>query len=195
MGLSRPAGTKRRLGPNYFEVGIPDFEFQKSVLPLTAGKQRRQYWCWAACIQMILNYHGLFITQEQIVHYVFGSQVNTPATNATILRALTGWRPDTRGRTSTILATSKDVNAQAIVEDLNLRWPLLVALRNRAYPQIGHTCVLTAAYYGLDRFGNPIINQVLLRDPAPGLFHWHYVNWTTLVSECYFAARIWVQRN
>jgi hypothetical protein len=142
-------GIKRQLAPNYFEVGIPDFEFQRSAAPHTAGKQRRQYWCWAACIQMILNYHGLYVTQEQLVQYVFGAQVDLLGTNEAILRALSGWAPDVRRRTSTVFASTQQIGPQSIVNDLDKRRPLLVALKDPAYPAIGHAYVLTAAYYKL----------------------------------------------
>jgi len=53
-------------------------------------------WYWAASIQMVLNYHGLYVTQEQIVQRVFGLPLDTPAYLQHILYALTGWAPGHR---------------------------------------------------------------------------------------------------
>ena len=49
-------------------VGIPTETFN-----FVASTQRSTNWCWAASIQMTLNYYGVAITQEEIVARTYGT--------------------------------------------------------------------------------------------------------------------------
>ena len=69
----------QQLGPNYFSAGIFSGEFEFFAAPQQQGRQRQQNWCWAATTQMVLNYHGLYVTQEQVVARIFGKLVDSPA--------------------------------------------------------------------------------------------------------------------
>lgn len=96
--LPQPAlGELQQVGPNLFVAGVPSDQFEFFAAPSLAGRQRQSNWCWAASIQMLLNYHGLFVAQEQIVQRIYGAQVDYPAQPAQILAALSGWAPDVRG--------------------------------------------------------------------------------------------------
>src|ERR1017187_5395782 len=55
-------------------VGIPD-----NCINDIAKRQERCDWCWAACIQMILKYKELIITQECIVSQKF--ELHRPGNN------------------------------------------------------------------------------------------------------------------
>ena len=135
------AQSIQQLGLNYFVAGIPSAEFEYFAATDVAGRQRQANWCWAATVQMVLNYHGLFVSQEQIVHRIYGDLVDRPAGPNEILEALSGWAPDARGRFSSIYATPYIVRGSDIVRDLASRWPIVVGLRGEP---IGHAYVLTA---------------------------------------------------
>jgi ABC-type bacteriocin/lantibiotic exporter with double-glycine peptidase domain len=174
------------VAPNSYIAGVRTNEFQFFVAPERAGRQRQQNWCWAACVQMVLNYHGLYVTQEQVVQRVFGAQVDQGANEAQILQALSGWAPDMRGRFSAITA-SPYVWDQALINDLAYKWPLIAAIQNDD-GQSGHAYVLTALQFHyesyvsgynrtlvLGRWYNqavyaqrPVFDFVVLRDPWPG---------------------------
>jgi hypothetical protein len=152
-----------RIGANFFPVGVPSTDFEYYAAPQFQGRQRQLMWCWAACIQMVLNYHGLFVTQEQIVQRVFGHQVDSPAYLNQMLYALSGWAPDTRGRFSTIHASLLGVTLAQIFADLSNNWPLTVGFRGLP---IRHACVLTAVtYMHLFRPGFPFLSKAIYRDP------------------------------
>lgn len=167
----------QQIGPNSFVAGVRTDEFRYFTAPEVVGRQRQQNWCWAACVQMVLNYHGLFVTQEQVVQQVFGTLVDRPATETDILRALSGWAPDARGRFSAITA-SPYVWDEAIISDLAYKWPLIAAVKNED-GQSGHAYVLTALqfhnepyvtgyWYGRPVYGQrPVFDYVILRDPWP----------------------------
>lgn len=193
--LGAPAlADKMALGPRNFVVGVPSEQFTHFAAPEGAGRQRMQNWCWAACIQMVLNYHGLHVQQETIVEQVFGTQVDMPAQPQQILAALRGWIPDTRGRYSEVVADAANLDQASIIQDLEYRWPLIVGLSASAPGQQGHAYVLTGAYYHIDDYGRPEIYRVVLRDPYPTQISRLEMNAADFASRCAFATRVHVRR-
>src|SRR5260370_13490759 len=77
--------------PTY--IGIPT-----PVADFVAAAQAQDMWCWAACIQMILNFYGIPITQDEIVTRVYGYPINEPATDGVISASLNGWGINAQGR-------------------------------------------------------------------------------------------------
>ena len=185
-------GENTQPDPNDYVAGIPSDEFVYYAAPEREGRQRQENWCWAACIQMVLNYHGIEIQQEEIVQRIFNKQVDRGATVSEILTALSGWAPDYRRRYSTIHATPFLFSNSQVVRDLANRWPLIVGISDSDGSH--HTYVLTAVYYSLDRNNEPAINKVVLRNPPPGSKSQQIWPWRTFVSKLTFAARVYVRR-
>lgn len=165
----------QRIGPNSFVAGIRTDVFTYVVAPEVVGRQRQQNWCWAACVQMVLNYHGLCVTQEQVVQRVFGSLVDRPATESEILMALSGWAPNQCGQFSAITAIPSVLD-QDLLNDLTHSLPLIAGLKNDD-GRSGHAYVVTAlqfhyepygyTYYGRPYGQRPVFDYVILRDPSP----------------------------
>ncbi|MBT9582346.1 hypothetical protein IV102_03285 [bacterium] len=192
--LLAPARADRtQIGPQDWVAGVPAKDFVHFAAAEGQGRQRMQNWCWAACIQMVLNYHGLYIKQEDIVAKVFGSAVDAPAGPQMIMAALQGWAPDTRGRMSQIEADSRNLEPASVIQDLEYRWPLIVGLTGAA-GQTGHAYVLTAAYYRLDQYGQPVIYRVVLRDPYPTKTSRVEMGMDEFMARCSFATRVHVRR-
>src|SRR5207253_8273207 len=79
------------IGPGIWAAGIPSNEFEFFAAPETEGHQRQSNWCWAASVQMVLNYRGVPVTQEQVVQRIFAGAVpNVPGQPNQILTALSG---------------------------------------------------------------------------------------------------------
>ena len=184
---STSKGHSEQLGPNYFVAGVPTERFE-----YFAARQKHTNWCWAATVQMILNFHGLYVSQEQVVDRIFQQQVNQSATSNQILEALHGWAPDYRGRFSAIASTPYIFSQQELIHDLAHCWPLIVGLKNG--DGSGHTYVLTAVYYSFDRYRRPVIDKVVLRDPWPSSKSKQDWSWSTVQSNLTFAARVKVFR-
>jgi hypothetical protein len=53
----------KQLDQNLFVAGVQSGEFDYFASPNQNGRQRQANWCWAASIQMVLNYHGLYVSQ------------------------------------------------------------------------------------------------------------------------------------
>ena len=181
-----------QLGPNSFVAGIPTDQFEFFAAPDVAGRQRQENWCWAATIQMVLNFHGLFVTQEQIVERIFGHHVDAPAGESEILTALSGWAWDARGSYSTIHASSYVASGSHLIHDLAYRWPLIVGLTG---DPIGHAYVLTAVYYSVGEYNQPIFDKVVLRDPWPHSPSRQEMSWQEFTSKLMLAVRVYVERH
>src|SRR5438309_1594878 len=85
-------------------VGIPGDSFN-----YFASSQHNTNWCWAASIQMIFNYYGIAITQEQIVARSYGVSptglLSDWKGNEQIITAnLNNWSVDNGGREYTVRA-------------------------------------------------------------------------------------------
>ena len=180
----------QRIGPNYFSAGIPSISFYP--VAEISGRQRCPEWCWAASCQMVLNFHGLYVSQEQIVNKIFGLLECQPGTDEDILSALTGWAPDTRGRYSEIFSEDGLIAPVDIVRNLAYQWPLIVALNNP--DGTGHAEVMTAVYYSVDLYNNPIIDKVVLRDPWPYNPSRQEMSWYEFSGRVRNIFRVWVVR-
>lgn len=188
-----PAQADRvQIGPRDYVAGVLSDQFTHFAAPESTGRQRMHNWCWAACVQMVLNYHGLYVNQEQIVQRIFGTTVDRPAGPTQILAALQGWAPDARGRFSQIEADSRHLDPGSVLQDLEYRWPLIVGLSGQG--NTGHAYVMTAAYYQLDPQGMPRIYRVILRDPYPERNSRIEMPIDEFMARCTFATRVHVRR-
>lgn len=189
-----------QIQPNYFSCGIPSNEFDyMRATTINNGEQIQSNWCWAACIQMVLNYHGLYVTQIDAVTKIYGSPlVNQPANEQQILAALSGWAPDVTGNFSAIHAYGGSTSLDEIINGLSGKWPLIVGMKN-PNGGVGHAFVLTAIYFSniYDNFGNVIgriPDKVVLRDPWPGNPSRQEFSWNDFQSRCFMGVKIWVTR-
>jgi hypothetical protein len=182
-----------QLGANYFSAGIPSQEFEFYAAAEYSGKQRQANWCWAACVQMVLNYHGLYVVQEQVVQKIYGTLVDQPAGQQQIMTALSGWAPNYQGRISQIYCQSGFTSINEITNNLAYKWPLIVGLKN---PQggVGHAYVLTAIYYSTDMYNNTLPDKVVLRDPWPGSPSRQEMSWYEFSNRVTMAFKVWVTR-
>ncbi|MBK6612199.1 MAG: C39 family peptidase [Sphingobacteriales bacterium] len=182
-----------QIGQNYYTAGIPSEEFEFFSAAQSTGRQRQANWCWAACVQMVLNYHGLHITQEQVVEKIYGGLVDQPAGEQQIMYALSGWAPNVDGGVSQIYCQLGLNSANEITSNLAYKWPLIVGLSN---PQggNGHAFVLTAIYYTTDMYNNTIPYKVVLRDPWPGNISRQEMDWYEFSSRLMVAFKVWVSR-
>ncbi len=174
---------RTQISSNQYVVGLPSEGFKHF-----AATQHKQNWCWAACVQMVLNWHGLYVNQEEIVERIYGRQVDRPAQPNQILNALTGWAPDARGRYSAIQADPVNIVPETVIQDLEYRWPLIVGLSQPTGG--GHAYVLTAAYVYQDPNQGPIIYRVVLRDPYPTNPSRIEMDMREFAARCTFATRV-----
>lgn len=145
--------------PQY--VGIPSANFN-----FFAASQQADEWCWAASIQMILNYYSIPIAQSQIVQRVYGAVVNQPGSDAAINASLNGWAINVQGAPHIVRSVvAQGLPAPVVLLDqLNRGRPILLTFITG--PNSGHAVVITAASYRPTQAG-PYITSLVTRDPWP----------------------------
>ncbi len=181
-----------QIGPGVWVAGIPSGEFEYFAAPQTEGHQRQSNWCWAATVQMVLNYRGVPVSQEQIVQRIFnGSVPNVPGQPDQILTALSGWAFTRNGQRVMLSSSPFAFDDSEIVRDLAGRWPIVVGVRSS--PNSGHALVLTAVTYQVDQWNRPIVLTAILRDPWPNSPSRIEVPWNVFRQNWMFMARMRIQ--
>lgn len=186
------AQSYQQLAPNYFVAGIPTTELEYRAAPQKEGRQRQMNWCWAACIQMTLNYHGLSVTQEQLVKKIYGGLYDAPAGPVEIMNALNGWAPNSQGGYSIIKAQYGVYSVDDIINHVAYKQPIIVGLE-QPNNDVGHAYVLTAVYYTVNAYNQPIIQKVVLRDPWPLRPSRQELSWPQFVARNPQFFKVWVQ--
>lgn len=131
--------------------------------------QEEQNWCWAACIQMILDYQGIGFQgtkseQCEIVKKAFNSFdcSDKPANCYTIESGANGWIINGRQVKAEV---DSSPNANELIDQLAYKNPVIIGL-NMPNQDIGHAYVLTAIFFR-ESNGRKIPYRVVLRDPYP----------------------------
>jgi hypothetical protein len=145
-------------------VGIPAVQFNT-----VAASQQANEWCWAASIQMILNYYQIPASQQEIVTRTYGIPVNEPGSDQAISAALNGLGRSTGGQLRTIRSVGQPgVPPPALLlNQLSQQRPILLTFATG--PNSGHAVVITAASYIATPAG-PQIASLVIRDPWPSQY-------------------------
>lgn len=132
-----------------------------AIASLGTGGLYMPQWCWAACIEMVFNYHGINISQEDIVARSCGGIEQFPGQPRHILANLSrNWRGS--GRTKFLVSgESYSADLATASRDLSQDCPLIIGNR-------GHTMVLTSMKYEMDKWGNGNVLEAEVVDPWPG---------------------------
>jgi len=145
-----------------------------------AAAQEENNWCWAACIQMVLDYQGSYIDQCTIVKKAFGTPqcINQPADCYTIEDGIDGWTVNDK-----VINGEVDFSPSAheLIDQLAYRNPVIIGL-NMPNQNIGHAYVLTAVYFRYDSNNKKIPYRVVLRDPWPENPSRQEFGWNDFVS-------------
>jgi hypothetical protein len=136
-----------------------------------AAAQNNSQWCWAASIQMVLNYYGVSISQEQIVARTYGTDPygnlpNWAGSFQAITANLNNWNFDNLGRRYVVMASLNEgaPTPAVLLQELSQGRPVIVGYRSGQ--NSGHAIVITAASFSQSPTG-PIIHSIVARDPWP----------------------------
>lgn len=159
QSLAQPVGGVQ-------QVGIPSGE-----MDFVAAAQQNSQWCWAAAIQMVLGYHGVAITQQQIVARTYGTDWwgNLPdwaGSIEAITANLNNWSIDNYGQQYAVAAIL-NWGAPAptvLIDELWNRRPVIIGYQSG--PNSGHAVVVTAATFSQTMHGM-MIHSIVVRDPWP----------------------------
>jgi hypothetical protein len=148
-------------------VGIPS-----NVFNFYSAAQQKDEWCWAASIQMVLNYYGINIRQDQIVARSYGVDPATgdipdqPGSLQTVTANLNNWSIDNSGTRYVVRAAFSygAPSAAYLIQELSAQRPILVSYMPS--PSSGHAVVITGCSY-IPTMGGPLIRSIIIRDPWP----------------------------
>lgn len=125
-------------------------------------RQYKDNWCWAACVQMVLDYYGVDVAQSRIVERTYGDDYNFTANKNDIINALNGWRVNGY----TVRANyERFKNAKTLIDAIANGRPLIIGL-NENYTSTGHAYVLTHIFFTKDYNGNMTPTRVVVINPA-----------------------------
>lgn len=151
----------RRGNPIYTTIPVQVGEDCATYLqfrPVSATPQKKTQWCWAACIESLLSYHGVKVPQEIIVQRTFGGLHNEPGYPHQIVGNMNRTDTDVRGRHYSVQATHYGtINPVVMANELLRNKPMIVGSQ-------GHATVLTGMKYQKTNMGTNI-EQVTVYDP------------------------------
>lgn len=142
-------------------VGIPTAQFN-----FVSAAQLKTEWCWAASVQMVLNWYDIPVTQSDVVQRIYHKNIDVAASENQIAAALTGTAYDRHGR-KLVLRTERDTgipSPELLVGQLSREHPLLITIH--ADGKMLHAVVLTSAEYVKTDHGIHV-TALTLRDPNP----------------------------
>jgi len=125
-------------------------------------RQYKDNWCWAACVQMVLDYYGIDVTQTKIVERAYGNDFDFTANKNDIIGALNGWHI---GEQTIKASYEKYKNAKTLIDAIASGRPLIIGL-NEKYTSTGHAYVLTHIFFTKDYNGNMTPTRVVVLNPA-----------------------------
>jgi hypothetical protein len=140
-----------------------------------SSQQHSSNWCWAASLQMIFNYYGIAITQEQIVARSCGVVTKGALPNRTgnwrvITANLNNWSVDNAGKQYIVRAVfnSGPPDPVYLIGQLSLKRPVLIGYRTG--PNSAHAVVITACSY-IQTDDGPVIQSFIVRAiPGPAIW-------------------------
>lgn len=153
------AAANAQPAPTY--VGIPTQRFN-----FAAAAQQQDEWCWAASVQMILNWYGIGVTQDMVVARTKHVLIDQAGSDMDISNALSGWAMTTNGQLVTIrsMAAPGLPPPAVLLTELGKGHPILLTFATGMYS--GHAVVITAASYFPTNYGPQVVSLVI-RDPWP----------------------------
>ena len=124
-------------------------------------RQYKDNWCWAACVQMVLDYYDLSVSQSRIVERAYGDDYDFTANKRDIINALNGWYV---GGYTVRASYESYKSAKTLIDAIASGRPLIIGLNER-YTSTGHAYVLTHIFFTKDYYGNMTPTRVVVINP------------------------------
>lgn len=158
--ITTPASLPEKDNNNTDEYDTNLKILAKTQLPVRHVWQHTEMWCWAASIQMILNYHNIMVSQEDIVFNVFGRLQTRGANDELMTIALNRWIGPIYGQRVKYFYGIPDTNM--LINHINSNNPVIVVYDTDISRGLRHAVVIS----GVNNIGNTI-NSVVVHDPFP----------------------------
>ncbi|MGN7723511.1 papain-like cysteine protease family protein [Chitinophaga sp. 22620] len=140
--------------------------------------QQSPMWCWAATLQMIINFHdpSSDASQCDIVEDYFDVEDCEEAEfSGGYMNKMKDFLEDNDlGATFTCDLVNRPLSVNEIVDNILDCKPIIISIRPSPFSSIGHVVVIMGIWQRRDAYGNPW-TEVVLRDPYP-------YSWNSVVS-------------
>ncbi len=151
-------------GQKTTSVGIPTADFN-----FASAAQLKTEWCWAASVQMILNWYHVPVSQTDVVGRIYGRPIDAAASEDAITLALSGTAYDRSHKK--VLLHAKRIRGvpptDLLVNELSEEHPVLLTFRSTR--TMLHAVVLTSAEYERNKDGRIHVTSLTFRDPNPSI--------------------------
>lgn len=136
-----------------------------------AKKQLTPVWCWAAVLQMLLNYRGIQWTQTDIVNAIKGNVSIATASDLEISLFLNSWGFNYNGRPWQSRASFSvgSPSPELTVKEFRAKRPII--LKFRISPQLDHVVIAYVANVVPKPGGPDQFRSLFYIDPADGEIH------------------------
>lgn len=160
-------------------IGVSKKEFNRSAFVRKKGFQKQSNWCWAACTQMILNYNGTDVEQEELVMMLYDSLLNQKASFLDLYNIFGGNQFLSFSQNPMIVSIFEDttISPLKLKEELSNKWIPLIGLNylNDTMSR-GHMYLAIGVTYQID-CGRYIPKKLLLFDPMPRRKQYIEISW------------------
>lgn len=149
------------VGTKTVTVGIPTSQFN-----FVATAQLHNEWCWAASVQMVLNWYRIPVKQSDVVNRIYHKPVDEAASEDAIAVALSGTAYDRGGR-KVFLHSERHHGlppTSVLLNEMSGRRPMLITIHSTR--TMLHAVVLTSVEYEQTQQGTQIL-AITYRDPNP----------------------------
>lgn len=170
---------RRLIWPTILVLGLNALAFASAAKPVTVGIPTSQFnfvaatqmqteWCWAASVQMILNWYNVPVKQSDVVNRIYHKTVDAAATEDSITVALSGTAYDRRARKVWLHAERRrgTPTVNELTSELSLRHPMLLTVHST--PRMLHAVVVTSIET-IESGQGRTITAITFRDPKPNL--------------------------
>ena len=155
--VNLPWETTGQLDANLYVTKSTGFDY------FTAS-QRDIGYCWAAAVQMVLNYQDIPVDQEFIVRRIRGDSPDVTGSLSDITNALSGTSLNIRGTPAILNVNPFGSYGLELVADVATNWPVIAGLKDEG-AAIGHVVVVAGVEFSMYVYGDVIIHKVLVFDP------------------------------
>ncbi|MBL4755197.1 MAG: C39 family peptidase [Flavobacteriales bacterium] len=173
-----------------FERGVYETGIEFDQFMHFAERQVGQNWCWAACVEMVLHYYGIRITQYDIVERTFGTDPdgNLPdwgASPSVVHENLNNWGVDNEGLPYKIRARyfPKVPSPVDFLNQLIRRKPIIVGYNHHGS---GHAVVVTGACFKINRNNFVSVKSIIVQDPSGESVEYTAGSLTKLIYSAWF---------
>jgi hypothetical protein len=152
LGEQHSGGTRYPIYSLDSKLPPPD---TKKILPIHRIQQKYDYDCWVTCMQMLLTYNNINMTQDDIIDLL---NIYTGATNAQVGYGLDQIFCDNNKKMLSVC--NGDISFEEIMKIIDGGQPIIASLWHR-HESGGHDVLIIG--YGVDVDG---VKQVYINDPS-----------------------------